>query len=129
MSDSKVRKGVRKRKDGRTNVHDEERSSRLSVINDDLMQAVETKIRVPRLLTAENKEKRFAISLDYLIRYEEEGDDMLSQIVTGDETWLSQYHPGIKATVYEIVAHILSRQDQSQTKAVKAQYCGNNVLG
>ncbi|GFV18028.1 histone-lysine N-methyltransferase SETMAR [Trichonephila clavipes] len=25
----------------------------------------------------------------YTIRYEEEGDDMLSRIVTGDETWVS----------------------------------------
>ncbi|GFV99935.1 hypothetical protein TNCV_3567261 [Trichonephila clavipes] len=43
MSNSKVRKCVRKFKDGRTNVHDEERSGRLSVITDDLMQAVEKK--------------------------------------------------------------------------------------
>ncbi|GFT08165.1 HTH_48 domain-containing protein [Trichonephila clavipes] len=35
MSDSKVRKWVRELKDGRTNVHDEERSGRLSVIAGD----------------------------------------------------------------------------------------------
>ncbi|GFT97817.1 uncharacterized protein TNCV_4587251 [Trichonephila clavipes] len=45
--------------------------------------------RVPRPLAAEHKEKRFALLLDFLIRYEEEGDDMLSRIVTGDETWVS----------------------------------------
>ncbi|GFW91480.1 uncharacterized protein TNCV_3376441 [Trichonephila clavipes] len=106
-------------------VHEEVRSNWPSVITDDLIQAVETKIRenrkfkittlslefpdvcrsvvykivtedlnfkkwcsrwVPRLLTAEHKEKRFAISFDFLIRYEEEEDDMLSRIVTGDET-------------------------------------------
>ncbi|GFU86550.1 HTH_48 domain-containing protein [Trichonephila clavipes] len=44
MSDSKVRKWVRKFRDKRTNAHDEERSGRPSVITDDLMQAVETKI-------------------------------------------------------------------------------------
>ncbi|GFX30244.1 uncharacterized protein TNCV_1963511 [Trichonephila clavipes] len=33
---------------------------------------------VPRLLTSEYKEKRFAISLDFLIRYGEERDDMLN---------------------------------------------------
>ncbi|GFV45622.1 hypothetical protein TNCV_127661 [Trichonephila clavipes] len=43
MSDSKVRKWVRKFKDGWTNVHDEERSGRSPVIIDDLLQAVETK--------------------------------------------------------------------------------------
>ncbi|GFV23498.1 HTH_48 domain-containing protein [Trichonephila clavipes] len=43
MSDCKIRKWARKFKDRRTNVHDEERSSRPSVITHDLMQAVETK--------------------------------------------------------------------------------------
>ncbi|GFU47556.1 uncharacterized protein TNCV_2442861 [Trichonephila clavipes] len=111
MRDSKVRKWVRKFKDGRTNVPDEERSSRPSVITVDLMQTVEKEIRknrrimittfplefpdvsrtvvykivtedldfkklcsrwVPRLYIAEHKEMRFAISLNFLIRYEEE---------------------------------------------------------
>ncbi|GFX74143.1 uncharacterized protein TNCV_491071 [Trichonephila clavipes] len=103
-----------------------------SGITDDLIQAVETKIRenriftlstpslefpdvsrlvvhkivtedlnfkklcsrwVPRLLTAEHKDERFAISLDFLIRYEEEGDDMWSRIITGDETGVSLIIP------------------------------------
>ncbi|GFY06961.1 uncharacterized protein TNCV_4090631 [Trichonephila clavipes] len=108
MSDSKVRKWVRKFKDGRTSL------GRPSVITDDLMQAIETKNRenrrftmttlslefpegsrlvvykivtedlnfkklcsrwVPRLLTAKHKEKKFVISLEFLIRYDEEGDE------------------------------------------------------
>ncbi|GFY23999.1 histone-lysine N-methyltransferase SETMAR [Trichonephila clavipes] len=44
---------------------------------------------VPRLLTVEHKYKRFSISLDFLLRYEEELDGMLSPIATGDETWVS----------------------------------------
>ncbi|GFX00962.1 uncharacterized protein TNCV_4579281 [Trichonephila clavipes] len=51
---------------------------------------------VPRLLTGEHKEKRFAISLDFLIHFEEERDDMLSRIVTGDETWVSHITPESK---------------------------------
>ncbi|GFW20203.1 uncharacterized protein TNCV_1855271 [Trichonephila clavipes] len=51
MSDSRVRKWVRKFKDGRTNVHDEERSRQSSVITDDLMQAVEINIREDRRFT------------------------------------------------------------------------------
>ncbi|GFY11039.1 hypothetical protein TNCV_4470261 [Trichonephila clavipes] len=39
------------------------------------------------------------------------------------------YCPGIKATVYGMATHILSRHGQSQTKAVKAQDYGNSVLG
>ncbi|GFS79823.1 uncharacterized protein TNCV_750141 [Trichonephila clavipes] len=132
MSNSEIRKWVRKFKDGRKNVHDEERSGRPSVITDDLMQADETKLHEnrkftintlslefpdvpwsvvynivtedlnfkklcsrwePRILTAEHKEKRFVISLDFLIRYEEEGDNMLSQIITRDERWASHIIP------------------------------------
>ncbi|GFX80220.1 uncharacterized protein TNCV_2642361 [Trichonephila clavipes] len=44
ISDSKVRNWVGKYKDGRTNVHDEVRSGRPSVITTNLMQAVEIKI-------------------------------------------------------------------------------------
>ncbi|GFV59722.1 histone-lysine N-methyltransferase SETMAR [Trichonephila clavipes] len=51
---------------------------------------------IPRQLTKEHKEKRFAISLDFLIHYEGEGDDMLSRIVTGDETWVSKISPESK---------------------------------
>ncbi|GFX34577.1 hypothetical protein TNCV_3658151 [Trichonephila clavipes] len=54
---------------------------------------------------------------------------MLNRIVTGDETWVPTYHPGIKATVYEMATHIFIRQGQNQTKAVKAQDYGNSVLG
>ncbi|GFX34576.1 hypothetical protein TNCV_3658141 [Trichonephila clavipes] len=51
MSESKVGKLVGKFKDGRTNVHDEERSVQPYVIIDDLMQTVETKIRANRSFT------------------------------------------------------------------------------
>ncbi|KAL4704968.1 hypothetical protein ACJJTC_005453 [Scirpophaga incertulas] len=43
MSDGMVRKWVRAFKDGRTNVHDEERSGRPSVVNEDLVQKVDEK--------------------------------------------------------------------------------------
>ncbi|GFU23258.1 uncharacterized protein TNCV_2559571 [Trichonephila clavipes] len=56
---------------------------------------------VLRLLTVEHKEKRFAISLDILIRYEKEGDGMLSQIVTGNETWVSHITPESKQQAME----------------------------
>ncbi|GFT94640.1 hypothetical protein TNCV_1990671 [Trichonephila clavipes] len=39
------------------------------------------------------------------------------------------YHPGIKATVDGMATHILSRQSERQTNAVKAQDYGNSVLG
>ncbi|GFQ96234.1 HTH_48 domain-containing protein [Trichonephila clavata] len=45
MSDGMVRKWVRAFKDGRTNVHDEERSGRPLVVNEDLVQKVDEKVR------------------------------------------------------------------------------------
>ncbi|GFT52963.1 mariner Mos1 transposase [Trichonephila clavipes] len=39
------------------------------------------------------------------------------------------YHPGMKATVYGMATHNLSRQGKSQTNSVKAQDYGNSVLG
>ncbi|GFW62971.1 uncharacterized protein TNCV_4453191 [Trichonephila clavipes] len=122
MSDGKVQKCVRKCKDGRRNVHDEECSGRPSVITDDLMPAVETKI-------PEYKEKRFSSSLDVLIRYEEEGDDMLRRTVTGEEIWVFDITPESKQQSMELATHILSLQGQSQTNVVKSQDYDNNGLG
>ncbi|GFY08859.1 uncharacterized protein TNCV_4660521 [Trichonephila clavipes] len=51
MSSSKVRKWVRAFKDGRENVHDEPRFGRPSVITDDLVNAVDEKIREDRRFT------------------------------------------------------------------------------
>ncbi|GFY36165.1 uncharacterized protein TNCV_4845371 [Trichonephila clavipes] len=45
MSSSKVRKWVRAFKDGRENFHDEPRSGQPSVITEDLVNAVDEKIR------------------------------------------------------------------------------------
>ncbi|GFT31828.1 histone-lysine N-methyltransferase SETMAR [Trichonephila clavipes] len=51
MSSSKVRKWVRAFKDGRENVHDEPRSGRPSEITDDLVNALDEKIREDRRFT------------------------------------------------------------------------------
>ncbi|GBO28860.1 Histone-lysine N-methyltransferase SETMAR [Araneus ventricosus] len=50
----------------------------------------------PKLLTEDHKNKRFECSLNFLTRYNEEGDAMLSRIVTGDEMWVSHVTPESK---------------------------------
>jgi histone-lysine N-methyltransferase SETMAR len=40
--------------------------------------------------------KRQASALTFLTRYSEQGDDFLSHIVTGDETWMSHVTPELK---------------------------------
>lgn len=51
MSDSMVRRWVRLFNEGRKNVHDDERSGRPSLVNDDMVRAVEEKIKENRRFT------------------------------------------------------------------------------
>ena len=48
------------------------------------------------MLTEEHRLKRQASALDSPTRYSEEGDDFLSRVVTGDETWVSHATPDSK---------------------------------
>jgi hypothetical protein len=113
---------VRHFNEGRENVHDDPLSGRPSVVNEDLVRAMEEKIQenrrftisshslhfpqisrslldeivsdklrfrklcsrwLPKMLTDEHKTKRQASALTSLTRYNEQGDDFLSCIVTG----------------------------------------------
>jgi transposase len=51
MSDSVVRRWVRHFNEGRENVHDDPRNGRPSVVNEDLVRAVEVKIQENRRFT------------------------------------------------------------------------------
>ena len=46
---------------------------------------------VPRQLTPQHKSQRMGLSLQHLQRYQDEGDDVLSRIVTGNESWVHHY--------------------------------------
>ena len=51
---------------------------------------------VPCQLTPQHKSQRMDLSLQHLQPYQDEGDDMLSQIVTGDESCAHHFEPKIK---------------------------------
>lgn len=51
---------------------------------------------VPKLLTEDHEKQRLDSALTFLTRYDEEGYDVSSQIVTGDETWVSNITPESK---------------------------------
>jgi histone-lysine N-methyltransferase SETMAR len=51
---------------------------------------------VPRQLTDEHKLKRVPSCRAFLTRYHAEGEEFLSCIVTGDETWVHYYEPESK---------------------------------
>jgi hypothetical protein len=59
MSEETVRQWSRMFKDGRTNVHDEERSGRPSVVSDDLVQGVDQKISERRRFTVSEHSCKF----------------------------------------------------------------------
>jgi len=60
MSDGMVRKWVRMFNEGRENVHDEPRSGRLSLVNDDLVRKVNERVRDDRRFTI------YDVSLQFL---------------------------------------------------------------
>ena len=51
---------------------------------------------VPKMLTDDHKKRRKESAMAFLKQYRKEGDQMLSQIVTGDETWISHSTPESK---------------------------------
>lgn len=51
---------------------------------------------VPRELTTDHKNNRMAAAIEFLTRYQEEGEAMLDRIITGDETWVHHFTPSTK---------------------------------
>lgn len=51
---------------------------------------------VPKQLTEQHKKNRVNSAREFLERLELEGEDFLSSIVTGDETWVAHYTPETK---------------------------------
>jgi len=74
MSSSMVRRWVRLFNEGRENVHDDPRSGRPSVVNEDLVRAVEEKIR---------KNRRFTITSLYL-HFPQISRSLLHEIVSDE---------------------------------------------
>jgi hypothetical protein len=47
-----------------------------------------------------------------LARYEAEGDDFLSTIVTGDETYIHHFEPGDEKAIHGVASHDLSSEEK-----------------
>ncbi|KAJ4443031.1 hypothetical protein ANN_04681 [Periplaneta americana] len=120
MSKQMVRRWCRQFSEGRQSVHDEERSGRPSLINDDRVELVRQCIMENRRFTITElsshfphisrsllheivtkhllfkKMQRLGAALTFLQRYHDDGDEFLDRIVTGDETWISHFTPETK---------------------------------
>ena len=51
---------------------------------------------VRRQLTEDHKKNRMGASLTHLLHFNDNGEDFLEQIITGDETWVHHYCPETK---------------------------------
>jgi hypothetical protein len=67
-----------------------------SIIRDHLKFRKECARWVPRELKDQEKINRMGLSLQHLLRYTDEGEDMLNRIITGDESWVHLYQPESK---------------------------------
>jgi hypothetical protein len=70
------------------------------------------------------KINRMDLSLQHLLRYADEGEDMLNRIVTGDESWVHHYQPESKCASIQW-KHPSSR---SSTKKLKVTPSAGKVM-
>jgi len=79
MSDSMVRKCIRMFNEGRENVHDEARSGRPSLVNDDLLRKVNESVR---------DDRRFTIS-DLFLHFPQISRTLLYDLIHAVQKWLT----------------------------------------
>ncbi|KAJ4439546.1 hypothetical protein ANN_07670 [Periplaneta americana] len=117
MSKQMVRRWCGQFSEGRQSVYDEERSGRLSLINDDRVELVRqcimenhrftitelsshfpqiSRFLLHEIVTKHLLFKKVGAALTFLQPYHDDGDEFLDRIVTGDETWISHFTPETK---------------------------------
>jgi len=79
---------------------------------------------VRHLLTEDHKFQRKAITSEMLQRYQDEGDDFLLSIVTGDESWFHHFDPEMKRQSME-----WHHFDSPTEKKPKAMPSAKKVMG
>jgi len=71
----------------------------------------------------EMKAERVRISQEHLEHFEKEGEDFLTKIITGDETWVHRYDPENKRQSIEY-RHKESPQPKTQASGGKVMLAG-----
>ena len=78
---------------------------------------------VPKMLTTDHKKARLEVCTQLLQRFKTEGDNFLSCIITGDETWVYQYEPESKRQSME-----WKHTDSPVKKKFKVQWSVGKVM-
>jgi len=81
---------------------------------------------VLRLLTEDHKVQRKAITSEMLQRYQDEGDDVLLNIVTGVESWFHHFDPERKQQSMEWYCHLIWLEVHKATNRV---FCSSVLAG
>ncbi|GFS08842.1 histone-lysine N-methyltransferase SETMAR [Elysia marginata] len=75
---------------------------------------------VPRMLTDEMKMQRKTTCAELLKYYEEEGEECIHRIVTGDESWMHHYDPESKRQSMKY------RHKSSPSPRAQSYFCQKN---
>lgn len=78
---------------------------------------------VPRELSDEHRKNRMGAALELLTRYNEQGDDFLNRIVTGDESWIHFWTPETKQA-----SMVWKTKDEPAPKKFKQQASAGKVM-
>jgi len=78
---------------------------------------------VPLLLSDDHKQKRLQSAGKFLDMLEDEGENVYSRIVTGDETWVHHTNPEMKRQ-----SMVWKKSEESAPKKAKIQYSAGKVM-
>jgi len=84
---------------------------------------------VPKNLTPEHKTKHMGSALSFLERYEKDGDEFLTHIVTGDETWVSHVTPESKQQSMQWCHTSSPTKKKIQADSQRSQNHVHGILG
>ncbi|GFS10872.1 histone-lysine n-methyltransferase setmar-like protein [Elysia marginata] len=84
---------------------------------------------VPRMLTPQMKLQRVQICRELLAKFDEDGEDFLRQIVTGDESWVHHYDPESKQQSKEYRHKTSPSPKKNQSVFFHTEGASHDLLG
>ena len=94
-----------------------------NIVHDELRYRKVSARWVPRQLTQELKDRRVDACQELLRRYEEEGEDFLAHMITGDERWVHHVQPETKRASKE-----WRHSSSPKPKKFRSQPCAGKVI-
>ena len=90
------------------------------ILTEDLWMRKLSAKMVPKVLTAEQKERRLEVCMDLSTQFQE-NEDVVSRIITGEETWCYQYDPETKRQSMQWLLTWISETKKGSNVSVENQ--------